>query len=31
VKFQSVHDEIEEKASARRKIGPSDYQARGVI
>ncbi|MGI9021551.1 MAG: type I restriction-modification system subunit M [Solirubrobacterales bacterium] len=31
VKFQSVHDEIEAKASARRKIGPSDYHAQRVV
>jgi type I restriction enzyme M protein len=31
VKFESVHDEIEAKATARRKVDPSDYRARGVI
>ena len=30
-KFQKARASIEAKASARRKIGPSDYQAQGVI
>jgi len=30
-RFKTAREAIEAKASARRKIGPSDYQARGVI
>ncbi|MEJ7798145.1 MAG: type I restriction-modification system subunit M N-terminal domain-containing protein, partial [Solirubrobacteraceae bacterium] len=30
-RFKSARDVIEAKASARRRIGPSDYHARGVI
>ena len=30
-RFTAARDAIEAKASARRTIGPSDYQARGVI
>src|SRR5215207_8073234 len=30
-RFQAASASVEAKASARRKIGPSDYQARGVI
>src|SRR3954453_9010630 len=30
-KFAAAREVIEAKASARRRIGPSDYQARGVI
>jgi type I restriction enzyme M protein len=30
-KFQKARASIEAKASARRKIGPSDYQAQGVL
>ena len=30
-RFEAAREEIESKASARRKIGPSDYQAQGLI
>jgi len=30
-RFEVAREEVEAKASARRKIGPSDYQAAGVI
>ena len=30
-RFEAARDRVEAKASARRKVGPSDYQAEGVI
>lgn len=30
-KFQAAHAELEGKATGRRKIGPADYQAKGVL
>lgn len=30
-KFQAAAKELEDKSSGRRKIGPADYQARGVL
>lgn len=31
LRFAAVHEELEGKGSGRRKIGPADYQARGVL
>lgn len=31
VRFEAAHERIEAKGSSRRKIGPSDYQAVGLI
>ncbi len=31
LRFAHVHDELEAKASGRRKIGPGDYHAKGVL
>lgn len=31
LRFGAVHDELEAKGSGRRKIGPSDYHAKGVL
>lgn len=30
-KFEAAHEQIEAKATARRKIGPKDYHAAGVV
>src|SRR4051812_40169163 len=30
-RFEAARDRIEAKASARRRVGPSDYQAQGLI
>lgn len=30
-RFEATREKIEAKASSRRKIGPSDYQAEGLI
>lgn len=31
LRFGAVHEELEGKGTGRRKIGPADYQARGVL
>ena len=31
LRFAAVHEELEGKGSGRRKIGPADYHARGVL